>query len=84
MAILCQIVVVYTYAIFARIILSWFPVSGQGVFASVYQFLVTITEPLLGPIRRVLPPIGIGGMGLDLSPIIAVLLLQLVVVRILC
>jgi uncharacterized protein YggT (Ycf19 family) len=37
---------------------------------SVYSFLYLITEPVLGPIRRVLPPLGAGGMGLDLSPII--------------
>lgn len=38
--------------------------------ATVYTFLYAITEPVLGPIRRVLPPLGSGGMGLDLSPII--------------
>jgi YggT family protein len=38
--------------------------------ATVYGFLYSITEPILGPIRRVIPPMGMGGMGLDLSPLI--------------
>ena len=38
--------------------------------ASVFGFLYAITEPVLGPLRRLIPPIGMGGMGLDLSPTI--------------
>ncbi len=38
--------------------------------ATVYGFLYAVTEPVLGPIRRLIPPMGVGGMGLDLSPII--------------
>jgi len=55
---------------FARIILSWFPVEPGSGMASVYGVLYAITEPVLGPIRRVLPPMGMGGMGLDLSPLV--------------
>jgi YggT family protein len=39
-------------------------------------FLYRITEPVLGPIRRVMPPIGMGGMGFDLSPIIVIIGIQ--------
>lgn len=60
----------YTLAVLGRVILSWFPVTPNSFMATVYTFLYTITEPVLGPIRRVLPPLGSGGMGLDLSPII--------------
>ena len=55
---------------FARIILSWFPVEPGSGLASVYGFLYAITEPVLGPIRRIIPPLGMGGMGLDLSPLV--------------
>lgn len=79
MDILCQLLNLYVLAIFARIVLSWFPVSSGGFAATVGGFLTMITEPLLGPIRRVMPTVRIGGMGLDLSPIIAVLGLQIVV-----
>jgi YggT family protein len=56
--------------LFARIILSWFPVNPGSGLASVYGVLYSITEPVLGPIRRVIPPLGMGGMGLDLSPLV--------------
>ncbi len=56
--------------LFARIIMSWFPISPGGGMATIYGFLYTLTEPVLGPIRRLIPPLGMGGMGLDLSPIV--------------
>ena len=78
MNILCTLAYLYLVAMFGRINLSWFPVSPGSAMASVFSFLYTITEPVLGPVRRLLPPIGMGGMGLDLSPIIVVIGLQLI------
>ena len=68
-----QLIQLYIVAIFARIVLSWFPVSPGGPVATIYSFLYTITEPVLGPLRRVIPPLG----GFDLSPIVAVIALQI-------
>lgn len=70
--IICLVLQLYLYVIFARIILSWFPVGEGGFMASVQTALFSATEPVLGPIRRALPPVRLGGMGLDLSPIIVV------------
>jgi YggT family protein len=81
---LCTLANLYLIAIFARIVVSWFPVQPGTTFASIVGFLYTITEPLLGPLRRAIPALRMGGMGLDLSPIIVVLLFQLVVLRIVC
>ncbi len=67
---LCRLLQAYLIVMFARIILSWFPVEPGSGLASVFGFLYSITEPVLAPIRRILPPIGMGGMGLDLSPIV--------------
>ena len=78
MDLICFLGNAYFIALFARIILSWFPISPDSPFASIFSFLYTITEPVLGPIRRMLPPIGMGGMGLDLSPIIVFFGLQIV------
>ncbi|MGB1822818.1 MAG: YggT family protein, partial [Acidimicrobiales bacterium] len=44
--------------------------------AVVRTFLVRITEPLMGPLRRALPPLRVGGFGLDLSPILVLVLVQ--------
>ena len=67
---LCRLLDAYLIVMFARIILSWFPISPNSGMATVYGFLYSLTEPVLGPIRRVIPPIGAGGMGIDLSPIV--------------
>lgn len=84
MAFLCVLVQVYVVVLFARIILSWFPIQPGGGMASAYSFLYTITEPVLAPLRRILPPLRAGGMGFDLSPIIVLLVLQLVLPPLLC
>lgn len=67
---LCRLLDAYLIVMFARIILSWFPVEPGSGLATVYGFLYSITEPVLAPIRRVIPPLGMGGMGLDLSPLV--------------
>lgn len=58
-------------AILGRVLLSW--VDPQGGMR-VTQILHEMTEPVLGPIRSVLPPVGM----FDFSPIVAMVLLQLV------
>ena len=59
-------------AIFARVILSWLPVAGANnpLVAIVYQ----ITEPILRPLRSVIPRLG----PFDLTPMIAIVLLELI------
>ncbi len=84
MALLCLAAQLYVFVMFARIILSWFPIQPGSALAPVFSVLYAITEPVLGPIRRLLPPVGIGGMGIDLSPMIVTLFIQLVLVRLLC
>jgi YggT family protein len=69
-SILCQLLSIYLLVVFGRIILSWFPITPGSALASVYRILHALTEPVLAPVRRILPPVGMGGMGLDLSPII--------------
>jgi len=61
---------IYSLLIFMRIIFSWGMVSYQN---RVMRFLVDATEPLLGPLRRMIPPLG----RMDISPIVAFLILWL-------
>jgi YggT family protein len=60
-----------TLLIIARALLSWI---DPGMRSSVGKILVDITEPLIGPIRRMMPSAG----GIDFSPIVAIILLQFV------
>ena len=59
-----------TIAIFGRVILSWVPTRLPW---GLNDFLFSVTEPLLGPIRRALPL----AAGMDLSPLVALIGLQL-------
>ena len=56
------------FAIFARSLLSWFPIDRNG---PVFQFLDAVTDPILVPLRKVIPNVGM----LDLTPMIAVIVL---------
>ncbi len=56
------------FAIFARSMLSWFPIDRNG---PIVRALVSITEPVLEPLRRVIPPIGM----IDITPMIAMIAL---------
>ena len=67
---------VYIVLIFARILISWIPrPPTDGIGGSVIDFLRQTTDPYLNLFRRFLPPVGRGGLALDLSPIIGVVVL---------
>jgi len=67
---ICALLGIYSWIIFARIILSWVRVEPGTGLASVASFVYSITEPVLGPIRSVVPPMRMGMAALDLSPLI--------------
>ena len=60
---------VYTLILIVRVLVSW---VNPDPFNPVMQFLTRVTDPVLEPLRRVIPAIG----PFDLSPIVALLLLQ--------
>ena len=72
---LCRFLQAYLIVMFARIILSWFPLSPGSGMASVYGFLYAVTEPVLGRVRRAIPPIG---GAFDVSPIILIFGIQII------
>lgn len=59
---------VLAFAIFARAILTWFPIDPSG---PIPQALAAITDPIIEPLRRVIPPIGM----IDITPMVAMILL---------
>lgn len=66
------VVNVYTLLLFVYAVLSWIPELRRGRWS---YYLGRIIEPVLGPIRRVIPPVG----GLDLAFLVLVLVLQLLI-----
>ena len=66
--ILCNVMAV---AVVIRSLLSWFPVDPNN-FLVVFQ--VTITEPILSPLRRIVPRLDM----IDFTPLVAILLLMFI------
>ncbi|RJX29046.1 MAG: YggT family protein [Dethiobacter sp.] len=69
------------YLILIRIIFSFFPVNpyGSPLIFNIVQFIRQLTEPFLAPFRSLVPPLRVGGGGyIDLSPILAIIVLGLV------
>lgn len=69
---------VYLFVIFVYIILSWFRLPYSRVGSAIQGFLYDVVNPYLAVFRRFLPMLRLGGMGLDLSPIVAILVLSAV------
>jgi YggT family protein len=76
---LCLLVRLYVVILVARAIASWFPIRPDSPFVPVVRFLHTVTEPLLAPVRRVIPPAGM----FDVSFMVVLLVFLLLVPRLL-
>ena len=61
-------------SILARVIVSWLPIGEDSPFSPVVRVIYQITEPMLGPIRRLIPGLGM----FDLSPMIAIIVLMVI------
>ena len=72
MTLLVEIILLFLqilwFAIFARAIISWFPIDPS---APVVRALDAITEPILEPLRRVVPRVGM----IDITPMVAIILI---------
>ena len=76
---ICVLLIVYSYILFARLLLSWFPAPPDWA-RPIYGFLYSITDPVLRLARRAgLPTIRIGMTALDLSPILVFIAIQIIV-----
>jgi YggT family protein len=66
---------VLSFFIFARVILSWFIMSTRNrVVITIYQIFHQITEPILGPLHKIIPNIGM----IDITPVVAIILLYII------
>jgi YggT family protein len=70
MRIICILLTVYWFILFARIIASWIRPPMEGPLRTVWTVLYDLTDPVLRPFRNLIPPIRMGVMALDLSPIL--------------
>ncbi len=70
---------IYSFAVLAWIIMSWIAVSSSHPLGRLQVFLDRIIYPVILPIRRVIPPIRIGGGALDLSPIVLLIGIRIII-----
>ena len=80
MDVVCVVLTAYTIILFIRVLVSWAFLFGfrppySGPFRTILDLLDDVTEPVLRPLRALIPPIRAGGVGLDLSIIIAFVIL---------
>ncbi|MGH2616492.1 MAG: YggT family protein [Thermomicrobiales bacterium] len=67
--ILLMLLQLLTFALIGRAILSWIDPRGEWAIS---RILAEVTEPIMAPLRRVIPPIGM----IDISFIVAIILIQ--------
>jgi YggT family protein len=69
----------YILILIATALLSWFPTqNSQGGLASTKRVLSRLTEPVLRPLRAILPRPSIGGVGVDFSVLVALIALEVI------
>ena len=79
--ILIVLLFIYLYGVLLpRALLSWFPASRGSWLVPVNAALYRLSEPVLAPVRRLIPTARLGGMGLDLSFIVVFIGIQVVVI----
>lgn len=70
MPVLVRLIDLYSLVVLAAVVVSWIRLDRRNPFVA---FIESLTEPLLGPIRQALPPMG----GLDFSPMVLLIALQI-------
>jgi YggT family protein len=80
LGIIVLLIRLYIYLIMLPLaLLSWFRIRPGTTLARVQVFLYRATEPVLRPVRRIIPPMG----GLDISFLVVILLAQFVIIPVL-
>jgi YggT family protein len=69
----------YVLILLARAVLSWFPYSSDSPLNPIRRIIFLLTEPVLAPFRRIIPPIGM----FDLSFLVAFIVVELIVSQVL-
>lgn len=69
---------IYVVVLIARALFSWFPYSPDSPLNPVRRVAETLTEPVVAPFRRIIPPVG----GLDLSYLVAFIVVEIIVTQV--
>lgn len=81
-SVICIALYAYMIVLVLKAVLSWFPIDYDSPLQKVRHGLDIVTEPLLNPLRKVIPQLQLGGIGLDMSFMVlflAIILVQQIV-----
>lgn len=74
---------VYVVVLIAYSLLSWIRIPYGSPFRKVQQSLAAVSDPVLNVVRRVIPTANVGGVGIDLSVLVVILVIQVVLLPLL-
>lgn len=83
MGYVCVALQAFTVIIVLRMVLTFFPLRAGGFWAMLNTRLFGVTEPLMAPMRRKIPMLRLGAGALDITPVLLLVLMN-VVISILC
>jgi YggT family protein len=69
---------VYILILILRAVLSWFPYSPDSPLNPLRRLIMTVTEPVLAPFRRIIPPVGM----IDISFLVAIIVIEFIVLQV--
>jgi uncharacterized protein YggT (Ycf19 family) len=78
MSVVHDLISLYIWLLILAALLSWFPARPDGGLHSLQRGLARVTDPVLYPLRQILPRPSIGGVGVDLSVFVAIILLEII------
>ena len=76
------LLVLYSLILLVRVFSSWFRLPSYGPVHQVFRVIYANTEPVLRPVRGILPPVRMGMVAMDLSPIIIFIVIQVLLASI--
>ncbi len=83
LSLIADLLYLFLLVLIAYSVLSWFTVSGRLAYDSpvikIQRVLASICEPVLRPVRNLIPPVRVGGVGIDLSVLIVFLVVDVLI-----
>jgi len=70
-SVICYLLLIYWIILLVKVLSSWFRRPMSGPIRSALNLVDRVTDPVLRPLRGILPPVRAGAIGFDLSPILA-------------
>jgi uncharacterized protein YggT (Ycf19 family) len=81
--IVCVLLLLFQFVFYLRLVMSFFPLSGGGAASGIRDLTVAVTDPLLLPVRRSVPPLTGAMAGIGLAELLVLIGLQ-VLIQIVC